>query len=92
MRPILRARNPSNAIVKLDSNGVIYDPDGIDREKLAFVIELKNVKRGRIRDYADHYKKAIFMPTTSSWSNPVNGANSAGFQKVANAMLDQGLV
>jgi glutamate dehydrogenase (NADP+) len=46
-----------------DSNGVIYDPDGIDREKLAWVIELKNVKRGRIRDYADHYKKAIFMPT-----------------------------
>jgi glutamate dehydrogenase (NADP+) len=46
-----------------DSNGVIYDPDGIDREKLAYVLELKNVKRGRIRDYADHYKKAIFMPT-----------------------------
>jgi len=46
-----------------DSNGVIYDPDGIDREKLAYVLELKNVKRGRIRDYADHHKKAIFMPT-----------------------------
>src|SRR6478735_12520348 len=40
-----------------DSNGVIYDPDGIDREKLAFIIELKNVKRGRIRDYADQFKK-----------------------------------
>jgi glutamate dehydrogenase (NADP+) len=46
-----------------DSNGVIYDPDGIDREKLAWVMDLKNVKRGRIRDYADKYKKAIFMPT-----------------------------
>ena len=46
-----------------DSNGVIYDPDGIDREKLAWVMELKNVKRGRIRDYADKFKKAIFMPT-----------------------------
>jgi glutamate dehydrogenase (NADP+) len=46
-----------------DSNGVIYDPDGIDREKLEWIIELKNVKRGRIRDYADRYKKAIFMPT-----------------------------
>ena len=45
------------------SNGVIYDPDGIDREKLAYVLELKNVRRGRIRDYADRYKKAIFMPT-----------------------------
>jgi len=46
-----------------DSNGVIYDPEGIDREKLAYVLELKNVKRGRIRDYADKYRKAIFMPT-----------------------------
>jgi glutamate dehydrogenase (NADP+) len=46
-----------------DSNGVIYDPDGINREKLEFVLELKNVKRGRIRDYADKFKKAIFMPT-----------------------------
>src|SRR5437660_5181884 len=46
-----------------DSNGVIYDPDGIDRDKLAYVMELKNVKRGRIREYADKFKKAIFMPT-----------------------------
>ena len=41
-----------------DSNGVIYDPDGIDRDKLAFVMELKNFRRGRIRDYADKFKKA----------------------------------
>jgi glutamate dehydrogenase (NADP+) len=46
-----------------DSNGVIYDPDGIDREKLAWVMELKNVRRGRIREYADRFKHAIFMPT-----------------------------
>src|SRR2546428_5464674 len=46
-----------------DSDGVIYDPDGIDREKLAWVMELKNVRRGRIREYADQFKKAVFMPT-----------------------------
>src|SRR2546426_5101434 len=46
-----------------DSDGVIYDPDGIDREKLAWVMELKNVRRGRIRQYTDKFKKAIFMPT-----------------------------
>ena len=46
-----------------DSDGVVYDPDGIDREKLAFVMDLKNVRRGRIRDYTDQYKKAIFMPS-----------------------------
>jgi len=46
-----------------DSDGVIYDPDGIDREKLAWILELKNVRRGRIREFADKFKKAIFMPT-----------------------------
>ena len=39
-----------------DSNGFIYDQAGIDREKLAFVLELKNVRRGRIKEYADKFK------------------------------------
>ena len=38
-----------------DSSGFIYDPDGIDAEKLAFVMDLKNVKRGRIKEYAEKY-------------------------------------
>ncbi|MAO71427.1 MAG: NADP-specific glutamate dehydrogenase [Flavobacteriales bacterium] len=38
-----------------DSSGFIYDPDGIDAGKLAFVMHLKNVKRGRIKEYADKY-------------------------------------
>ena len=38
-----------------DSSGYIYDPDGIDAEKLAFAMHLKNVKRGRISEYADKY-------------------------------------
>lgn len=38
-----------------DSSGTVYDPDGIDAEKLQFVMELKNVKRGRIREYAEKY-------------------------------------
>ena len=38
-----------------DSSGYIYDADGIDADKLAFVMELKNVKRGRIKEYADKY-------------------------------------
>ena len=38
-----------------DSNGTIYDPAGINADKLAFVMELKNVKRGRIKDYADKF-------------------------------------
>jgi glutamate dehydrogenase (NADP+) len=38
-----------------DSSGYIYDKDGINSEKLAFIMNLKNVKRGRIKEYADHY-------------------------------------
>jgi len=39
-----------------DSSGYIYDPDGIDREKLEFVFDLKNIRRGRIKEYADKFK------------------------------------
>ena len=38
-----------------DSSGYIYDKEGINSEKLAFIMNLKNVKRGRIKEYADHY-------------------------------------
>jgi len=38
-----------------DSNGTIYDPDGIDAEKFAFVLDLKNIRRGRIREYAEKF-------------------------------------
>lgn len=45
----------AKAVSLSDSAGTIYDPDGIDAEKLAFVLDLKNVKRGRIKEYADKF-------------------------------------
>ena len=45
----------AKAVSLSDSNGTIYDPDGIDAEKLAFVMELKNVRRGRIKEYAKKF-------------------------------------
>ena len=45
----------AKAVSLSDSSGSIYDPDGIDDEKLAFVLELKNVRRGRIKEYADKF-------------------------------------
>ncbi len=45
-----------------DSSGYIYDEQGIDHEKLAFILELKNVRRGRIKEYADKYKGVVFTP------------------------------
>ena len=50
-----------------DSGGTIYDPAGIDAEKLAFVMELKNVKRGRIKEYADKYG-VEYMEGKRPWS------------------------
>jgi len=51
-----------------DSAGYIYDPDGIDAEKLAYVFELKNVIRGRIKEYADRYPNAKYFAGERPWS------------------------
>jgi glutamate dehydrogenase (NADP+) len=45
-----------------DSNGYIYDSEGIDRKKLDFVMDLKNIRRGRIKEYAEAYKSAVYTP------------------------------
>jgi glutamate dehydrogenase/leucine dehydrogenase len=50
-----------------DSSGFIYDEDGIDEEKLAFVKELKNKRRGRIKEYADKYK-AVYHAGQKPWN------------------------
>ena len=50
-----------------DSNGYIHDPDGIDAEKLAYVMELKNVRRGRISEYATKYPTATYVPGAKPW-------------------------
>ncbi len=50
-----------------DSEGYIYDADGIDADKLAFVMELKNVKRGRISEYANVYSSAKFIAGKRPW-------------------------
>ncbi|HEY6552345.1 MAG TPA: NADP-specific glutamate dehydrogenase [Vicinamibacteria bacterium] len=55
-----------------DSNGFIYDEAGIDAEKLGFVMELKNVRRGRIKDYTDRFKGAAYTAIDSKHdSNPL---------------------
>ncbi len=50
-----------------DSSGYINDPDGIDEEKLAFVMKLKNVQRGRIGSYIEKYPKASFHSEETPW-------------------------
>jgi len=50
-----------------DSDGTIYDPDGIDQTKLAYVMDLKNNRRGRIKEYADKYKNAEYLEGKRPW-------------------------
>ena len=50
-----------------DSSGFIYDKDGINEEKLAFIMDLKNNKRGRISEYADKYSSATFHKGEKPW-------------------------
>ncbi len=61
----------SGKVVTLsDSNGYIYDEQGINREKLDFVINLKNIRRGRIQEYVEKYKNAVYTPV-----NPADDYN-----------------
>jgi len=54
----------AKVVTMSDSSGFVYDPAGFDTEKLAFVLELKNNKRGRIREYADKYQAKYFEGKT----------------------------
>lgn len=56
-------------ITASDSSGFIYDPDGINKEKLAYIMELKNVRRGRIKEYAEHYGCGYY-PNERPWNVP----------------------
>jgi glutamate dehydrogenase (NADP+) len=55
-----------------DSNGIVYDPAGIDDKKLEFVMDLKNIRRGRIKEYADKFKGVTYTPVTPNMdANPL---------------------
>lgn len=54
-----------------DSDGFVHDPDGIDREKLEWVKDLKNVRRGRIREYVDRFPTASYVPRAQGDENPL---------------------
>jgi glutamate dehydrogenase (NADP+) len=64
----------ATAVTLSDSSGFIYDPAGIDAEKLAWVMDLKNVRRGRISEYAEHFG-VEYYPGQRPWG--VEGAHVA---------------
>lgn len=61
----------AKAVTLSDSTGMIYDAAGIDAEKLSFVKTLKNVKRGRIKEYAEKYPDATYIPRENGTPNPI---------------------
>jgi glutamate dehydrogenase (NADP+) len=67
-----------------DSNGYIYDPDGIDPEKLAWVMELKNTRRGRIAEYVKQFTKAQYFEGQRPWSVPCDCAFPSATQNEIN--------
>ena len=86
----------AKVVTMSDSDGYIYDPDGIDREKLDYIMELKNLYRGRIREYAEKYgckyvagarpwneKGDIALP--SATQNEINGDDAKAL--VANGVF-----
>ena len=81
-----------------DSGGYIYDEAGIDRDKLAFVLELKNLTRGRISEYADKYPSAVYTPVDAAkdfnplWAHGADCAFPCATQNEINAKDAQNLV
>jgi glutamate dehydrogenase (NADP+) len=91
-----------------DSSGYIFDEEGITREKLAFVMDLKNVRRGRISEYADKFKSAVFTKTDpkldhnplwnhkaecafpSATQNEINGKDAANLLKNGVYVVSEG--
>jgi len=81
-----------------DSGGYIYDEDGIGRDKLEFVMELKNLRRGRIKEYADEFKSAVYTPIDQSqgfnplWNHKANCAFPSATQNEINETDAQNLL
>lgn len=81
-----------------DSNGYIYDEEGITNEKLAYVMEMKNVRRGRIKEYTDKYKNAVYTPLDSNmdhnplWDHKADCAFPSATQNEINAKDAQNLI
>ncbi len=75
-----------------DSSGYIYDQDGIDQEKLAFVMNLKNVKRGRIKEYVTKYPSARYFEGERPWGTPCDIALPCATQNELNKEEAKNLV
>jgi len=87
----------AKVVTASDSDGYIYDPAGIDAKKLEFIMELKNVKRGRIEEYAKKFKGSKFIKDKKPWEVKCNIALPCATQneldgKAAATLLKNGCI
>ena len=82
----------ARAVTLSDSGGTIVDSDGIDEEKLAWVMELKNVRRGRISEYVQKFPQAKYLPGERPWGVPCDLAFPSATQNEINESDAQQLV
>ena len=88
----------AKAITVSDSSGYIYDEQGIDREKLAYIKTLKNIRRGRIKEYVDKYPRAVYTPLDAGldynplWNQKADCAFPSATQNEINKNDAQNLV
>ncbi len=87
----------AKVIAMSDSSGWIHDPEGIDREKLAWIMELKNVRRGRIKEYVEQFKSATYSTSGSPWQLKCDLAFPSATQNEvdaneAKALVDNGVI
>lgn len=67
-----------------DSDGFVYDPDGLDEDKMKYVFELKNMRRGRIKEYAEKYPSATYFAGERPWKIPCDIALPCATQNEIN--------
>ncbi len=75
-----------------DSSGYIYDEEGVDRQKLDYIMQLKNVRRGRVEEYASQFKGAVYTPADPEqdknplWEHPAKCAFPSATQNEINEL------
>jgi glutamate dehydrogenase (NADP+) len=87
----------AKVVTMSDSGGTIYDADGIDEEKLAWIMDLKNARRGRIREYLEKFPRAQFLEGKRPWSIKCDMAFPCAIENEisaadAKALIDNGCI
>ncbi len=82
----------AKVVTMSDSNGTVYDPAGIDAEKLAWIMELKNERRGRIKEYVTQFPGARYLEGQRPWSIPCDCAFPCATQNEINGQDAETLV